>query len=122
MAKRKKVLLGILALLYGGTWFGGWTSHAESLRERADATYHDVEWRNQEAAAWAKRMGATPYQIEIHDGGPILHIDWCVPLVPGILLSHSDYSVGPLIGCGGFKIVLYYGFGSTELCMWGWIA
>jgi hypothetical protein len=46
-----------------------------------------------------------------------------VPVLPGILLANSDSSHGPLRGRGGVKIILYFGAGSTELCMlWGWLS
>ncbi len=50
-------------------------------------------------------------------------MDWCFPLLPGVLITNSWYQCGPLFGKGGVKLVLYYGVGSMEiLTMNGWIS
>lgn len=59
----------------------------------------------------------------IFKGGPATGVDWCFPLLPGILITNSWYQCGPLFGKGGVKLVLYYGVGSLEiLALNGWIS
>jgi hypothetical protein len=123
MFKRKRLLVCILVLLYAGTWACGWTSHAHNLRTRAEASYRMAERDNQEMEIQAQRSAGTFHRVELRKGGPTSGVNWCVPVLPGILIADSYYSAGPLRASGGVKIVVYYGFGSTELCTpWCWTA
>jgi len=121
MLKRKKLLVCIV-LLYAVTWVGGWHSHAQQLRDHAEEIYRRGERRNQEIAAEAEMTGTKYRPVELRKGGPASEVDWCVPLLPGVLLTHSAYFVGPSSAKGGYKVVLYYGFGSKEVCFFGWRA
>jgi hypothetical protein len=59
----------------------------------------------------------------VHADGPKSGVFWCVPILPGLLLADSYYSIGPLAAAGGSKLVIYWGFGSTEIpFLWYWIA
>jgi hypothetical protein len=51
----------------------------------------------------------------IHPDGPSSNVDWCFPVLPGILLTESGYSIGPRCGTEGVKIIYFYGFGCVEL-------
>lgn len=42
-------------------------------------------------------------------------MNWCIPLLPGILITDSEYAVGPLFAKGSKKLVLYFGIGSVTL-------
>src|SRR5271163_1181030 len=113
MPKRKKLFACILVVLYAVTWIGGRDSHTRQLQDQAEEIYRNGELRNQEMIALAEMTGMKyhPY-CELRKGGPVSEVDWCVPLLPGVLLTHSAYFVGPLAAKGGYKIVLYYGSGS----------
>jgi hypothetical protein len=117
--KRNRVCVGLLVVLYVGTWIGGWGSHARQLRDHAEGRYRAAEKLNRELAADPAR----PAPIDLHEGGPTAEVAWCLPVLPGVLLAYSGYSAGPLFGRGGVKVVLYYGFGSAEVCtLCGWVA
>jgi hypothetical protein len=90
--------------------------NARAQRYWADAAARDRVW---EQYAVSQQVSYNPVA---RPEGPITHVDWCFPLLPGILVSDSSYVVGPLYGKGGVKVVLYYGIGSVELLMWGWIS
>jgi len=123
MPKRNRLTLFVLVALYLLTWVGGWSSHAEQLRAEAGATYRHAEHLKQGEAGNVREDGGEYRTIRLHADGPHAGVSWCIPVLPGILLADSYYSLGPLGGRGGLKIVLYYGAGSEELCMlWGWIS
>jgi hypothetical protein len=77
----------------------------------------------QEREEEARLTGMRPFSVPlVHEKGPIFGVDWCVPLLPGVLLADSYYSVGPLYARGGVKIVVWYGVGSLEgPLIWGWL-
>jgi len=105
-----------ILLLYAVTWVGGWITHAGDLESSARARYQ--EWQSQGPADSQKQ-----YYIELREGGPDTGVNWCIPLLPGVLLADSYEVLGPLAARGTAKIVVYYGFGSFEVCeLWGWIA
>ena len=119
----KRRLVYILTLFYVGTWAGGWSSHASNVRVQAEDSYRMIERDNQEMEMQAKRGGEIFHPTKLRKGGPASAVNWCAPLLPGILITDSYYSAGPLHASGGVKIVVYYGFGSTELCTpWCWTA
>jgi hypothetical protein len=112
--RRKRIFERVVVLLYLITWIGGWSSHARQLRANADASYRNLVLQTE-----GKRV---PFNSRPHAGGPITGI-WCVPVLPGVLLVESGTSIAPLSGSGGLKLVLYYGFGSSELCwFYVWLA
>jgi hypothetical protein len=43
------------------------------------------------------------------------HVDWCFPVLPGLLVADSGYTIGPKHADDGIKIVLFYGIGSVEI-------
>jgi hypothetical protein len=59
--------------------------------------------------------------IELRQGGPATKVKWSFPLLPGVLVTDSWYSIGPLWAEGGVKLVFYYGIDSVELTLFGWI-
>jgi hypothetical protein len=126
MRKHKRLLLSILVLLvllYGVTGIGGWISHSLAMKAEAERRYHDAQLRNEEYAAASPQLGEDlPVYLRLHKGGPDSGVSWCVPILPGVLLADSYYSVGPLYAKGGIKVVVWYGFGSVEVCtLLGWI-
>lgn len=84
--RRAMVVAIVVVLLYAVTWIGGWITHARDL----DA-----------CAARDKGFNAG--------------IAWCFPILPGILVADSGYTIGPKHANDGVKVVLFYGFGSVEL-------
>ena len=112
MLKRRWLAATVLLTLYLLTWIGGWHSHAQEIEARA-----------QEMAKLAAAQGEQGRPIGLRQGGPQTSVDWCVPILPGMLICDSYYVIAPLWGKGGVKLVLYYGFGSVELLwLWGWIS
>ena len=65
-------------------------------------------------AAFAKANGLPNQSTRIHPQ-PSSRVDWCIPLLPGVLLADSSYHIGPLWAAGGPKLVVYYGFGTFEI-------
>jgi hypothetical protein len=122
MRQRKWFLPLLILGLYAVTWVGGWITHAHDLEASALDQYRWVQQRNAERAA-NSTDAEPPVLLELHKGGPSTGVNWCVPLLPGILLADSYSSIGPLGGNGGGKIVLYYGTGTVVLCnLWGWMS
>ena len=122
MGIRKKSIVTLIVILYLGTWVGGWIQHSNDLEANSWAHYRAAEQRNAERIEYAKARGSEPhlmrlepYLMRLHEGGPITRVNWCIPILPGVLLANSDSSPGPLGGYGGEKIVLYYIIGSTEI-------
>jgi hypothetical protein len=86
MPRRKWLIAVVLLLLYVVTWVGGWITHARDLDARA------------------KRV--TAYSA---------HVDWCFPVLPGLLVTDSGYTIAPKHAESGIKVVLFYGIGSVEI-------
>jgi hypothetical protein len=123
--KKTVAFLTVYLALYLATWVGGWRSHAQYLKDRAEAGYRYMQERSREEEAEALRTGTENEHftdLYMHKDGPKYGVDWCVPVVPGVLVANSYRSVGPLDGCGGIKIVFYCGFGSREFCLLCWLA
>ena len=115
--KRLRRWLGrsVLAVLYAVTWIGGRRSHARDLQNRARADWIVANAMNQKAAYAAAHDGLSLPVVELRPGGPVAKMEWCVPVLPGLLVADSYYAVGPLWGTGGPKLVLFYGWGSIEV-------
>lgn len=105
-----------LAILYVHTWIGGRRAHEQEMATRVASYYSAAVERNAELSS----LGLPPL-YRLRAGGPKSTVDWCVPILPGVLLTESSYTVGPLYAQGGQKVVIYYGVGSfTLLHLWGW--
>jgi hypothetical protein len=126
MRKRKWRIAVVLLFLYLLTWVGGWLTHARELEARAHRYWNEAAARDREMEQFAAAEGLprpTGRIPHLREGGPVTHVDWCFPLLPGILVADSWYVVGPLYGKGGVKLVVYYGVGSVELVtLVGWIS
>lgn len=123
MSRRRKILL-VVGLLYVVTWIGGWRSHRYEISAEAHTRYQQAQDKNRASAQDASTAATDESTlIRLRDGGPVSGVDWCVPLLPGVLLANSHYIVGPLYGKGTTKLVVFYGLGSKTLWeLWGWIA
>ena len=107
----------VVALLYGLTWVGGYYTHKRALSGFAQRLY--VEAQDLERKQAALRGGSRITR----DGGPFTRINWCVPVLPGILLADSEYTIGPRYGQGGLSILVYYGVGCLQFGpIIGWIS
>jgi hypothetical protein len=122
MSKKKKWLGACAFGLYILTWLYGPADHARELTNRAQRLWS-------EAAATNERMRAPSVPgedidvIEIFKDGPRASVDWCIPILPCVMLANSGYSIGPVYGRGGVKIILFYGVGSLELVtLFGWLS
>lgn len=126
MRRRKWFLATILIALFLLTWIGGWLSHARELEARAQRYWTEAATRDREMEQFSA-LHKLPHPKEstphLHEGGPNTHVDWCFPLLPGVLVADLRYAVGPLYGRGGVKIVLFYGVNSIEFgTLFGWIS
>lgn len=120
MARRRQIIiLFVLALLYLCTGVFGWQSHADELESRALKMWQDYGELERQLQA----EGLSTYTTRRHEGGPKTKVNWAFPVLPGVLVADSQYSIDPTNGRGGPKIVLFYGFGSVEVCiLGGWIS
>lgn len=114
----------ILVVSYLVTWAGGWRAHSREMASRATYLYQRVESEKARFLEW-QREGLVAadevYSTELLPGGPKSIVNWCLPILPAVLLADSEYVVGPLYGSGSAKIVLYTGAGSVTLLeLWGW--
>jgi hypothetical protein len=122
MRARRKITLCLIPL-YVVTWIGGYYSHSDSLNRETQRLYEAAQKSDAEYAALAAKEGSAPLRPQAHKDGPKYGVSWCAPVLPGVLIADSYYSVGPLYGRGGVKIVIYYGFGSwASSPIWGWIS
>lgn len=110
-------------MLYAVTWIGGFISHGHAVKVDAQKRYDDAQQRELEEAAWYAQTGSEKPNRITRDGGPIANVNWCFPILPGVLIADSEYIVGPLYGRGGVSIVIYYGVGSLQIGpIAGWIS
>jgi hypothetical protein len=119
---RKITIKAFIAILYLVTWVGGWIRHSHDLEANAWDWYRMEEQRNAKNIAACIMAGLEPFTTPLNKDGPATQVYWCLPILPGVLLADSDSVIGPMSGYGGLRIVLYYGFGSTDLWLYGWIA
>jgi len=127
MLKRIRLLAYILVALYLVTWVGGWISHARDVKARAEASYQAYQRKLQDDIAFCQRLGMgvddeiMKYLLDkrtslLSKGGPFARVNWCLPILPCLLLSNTDIAIAPGGGGGDNNIVFYYGFGSIVLC------
>jgi hypothetical protein len=123
MSRRKWLIAIAVFAAYLATWIGGWQSHSKELEARAQRYWMEASAKNSEMTRIARGYGQEYEPIELSEGGARAHVDWCVPVLPGVLIADSSYIVGPLYGRGGYKVVVFYGLGSAELfTLSGWIS
>jgi hypothetical protein len=125
--RTRRRLIGFLSVylvLYVATGIGGFRSHARQLQDKTESQYRQFEQRFQKAKEEARWVDGIPlddpYRWYLHKNGPRSEVNWCVPVAPGLLVADSYSSVGPTVAKGGYKLVLYYGFGSAEFCLSCW--
>jgi hypothetical protein len=119
MWKRLRSYWPLILILYVHTWIAGWISHDRELRTRATSLWNrHVEWE-QRAEAYHEPKPSRPRYLP---GGAKTGVSWCVPILPGVLLANSHYVVVPMYGKGGYKVVMYYGWGSREVLFAGWVS
>jgi hypothetical protein len=99
----------VLVALYLVTWVGGWISHNHEMEQRAQLAYDGLASRYKNSDSPLKKL-------YLFDDGPRSGVNWCVPLLPGVLLADSHFLTGGLSGNYCYRIVIYYGFGSFVLC------
>lgn len=120
---RRKIKWTVI-VLYLATWVGGWITHSLAVKSDARRMWEEAhERRRRMTEAYQKEGLALPPSTSdpLLEGGPHAGVNWCVPLLPGVLLLDSSYVVAPLWGEGGVKVVLYYGFGTKEIAhVTGW--
>src|SRR5262245_39233535 len=98
MVKRRLIWASVLVPLYAVTWVGGWMSHAQQLKDHAEAAYQAAQQNEREEEAEARLEGLQIRPSKLHAGGPRYAVNWCVPVFPGVLLADSYSSTGPMYG------------------------
>jgi hypothetical protein len=123
---RKRLLLsllvvGVIAVLYVATWVGGPRAYRRDFEKFAAEAHRravemDKDW---ERAKISAAGGMHPRMKIASPTGPHTQIEWCIPLFPGLLPVNSSYSVGPLWGDSGTKLIWYNGFRTGFICWCG---
>lgn len=114
----KWAILGIVVALYLLTWIYGPAEHARELKDRASRLWAVADLTNR-----SDIESGFEGTYELVPGGPRTNVNWCVPVMPGLMLANSEYHIARLYATGGYKVVLFYGFGSIELVtVIGWIS
>lgn len=122
MCDSRKAWLFVGAL-YVITWIGGYLSHSFVLSKHAEQLYAGARETEIERAADYKSYGGPPPRPVALAGGPIAKVDWCFPVLPGVLVANSQYVIGPLYGRGGIRILIFDGTGFWDSGpIWGWIS
>lgn len=118
------LISGAVLASYALTWVLGWGCHARRLARRADEMYRGGQAKHARMVAMAAELGTTTEGLEsaLRPEGPVTRVNWCVPLLPGVLLADSQYLIGPRWARGGIKIVVWFLFGSREVMLSGWVS
>lgn len=112
----KPRLLIAVTIAYLLTWIGGGYAHHREISHLASRLYARAEASNRNLVELDRLNGGTKTSpIELRSGGPKVVVNWCVPLLPGMLITDSEYAIGPLYAKGSKKLVLYFGVGSIML-------
>jgi len=99
----REVCLGLAVLLYATTGFGtAWRYQRLEMRRAYDAYTGSLERSADKDDVWRQS-----YVVVI-------------PLLPGLALVDSGYSVAPLAGYSSVKIVVWYVLGTFELVPLSW--
>lgn len=121
--KHRAKIISIIIVAYLVTWIGGWYAHQREMSALAQRLYKGAEANNAQQIEWEREGRGKAMPIKLLPGGPKAGVNWCFPLLPGVLVVNSSYVVGPIFGKGTTKIVLFYGLGSITLVeLWGWIS
>lgn len=112
----KPRLLIAVTFAYLLTWIGGGSAHHREMSHLANRLYARAESTNRKLLELDRLNGdTTTPPIELRSGGPKVVVNWCIPLLPGMLITDSEYAVGPLYAKGSKKFVLFFGVGSITL-------
>ncbi len=115
--RAKWVIAVLVVAFYLLTWIRGPAEHKRELIERAKRLWAEADANNQDQG----RQGVDLY--DLLPDGPRTQVNWCVPVMPGLMLANSEYHIARLYAAGGCKVVLFYGFGTIELgTIAGWIS
>ncbi len=106
--------------LYGATFLGTWYPARSALGAKAEAIY---ERHRLALPAWRLRCqerGLPPEACVtyLHEDGPGYSV-LSLPVLPGIAVLSTFWSIGPLFGHGSTDLVLWYGFGTIHLAQLG---
>ena len=123
LIRRHPKMLLCIAVLYVFTWIGGWQTYVRDMQTMADRDYvHYVQWeqRNNERRAQAGMASLTPNP---RTDGPHPFVQWCVPILPGVLVAKSGFTgtgreddgVRTFYENGGIRIVLYWVVRTSEV-------
>ena len=117
--RTRKAVIAAVAAIYVTTWVGGWITLSREVKASAQQEY-------EEAQLIFRRMAESQEAQSIRTvrpGGPSAGVDWCIPLLPGVLLASSSCFIAPLWAHGSTCVILWYGTGTIELIgLWGWIS
>jgi hypothetical protein len=110
--------LTVLILLYALTWIDGSACYRRELQAQCNAEYTAA------IASKTKLLAAEPetpmaFLFSVRPGGPLVAVHWSVPILPGVLMVNSEYSLGPMMAEGGPKLIWYNGARTGFIC-WAW--
>ena len=106
MARRTKIACAVLGG-YALTWAGGSLCHWLELKARSTGMYEEA----------LRNASGNPTNLSfLQKSRPTAWVSWSVPLLPGLLLVKSSWHAAPCVGEEGTRLILYYGFGSCEIC------
>ncbi len=112
--RRLMLFIAVIAI-YLGTGVGGYRAHLRQLQREAQMIYDRQLRDNEFEIAFAEKTGGTPSITRLLPGGPRCHVDYCIPIVPGVCFVQSGWGVHSLCAREGTKIVIFYGTGSFTL-------
>jgi hypothetical protein len=108
-----------VAVLYTVTWIGGRYTYSRDLHRYAESLRARGQRLEADENAFASKNGLPLRSRELFSV-PRAEVNWCFPLLPGVLVADSEYVIAPLWGEGGMKIVIYYGFGTIAIPINNW--
>ncbi|MBY0229796.1 MAG: hypothetical protein K2W96_10990 [Gemmataceae bacterium] len=103
---RRRWFWPVVALIDAVTWIGGWIAHQRDLAQAAGELYRRMQDRNREDHG-EENGPDRPIWARLHESGPWTRVNWCFPLLPGVLLAESAEGYGPLRAHGSFKLVVW---------------
>jgi len=114
---RSKVVLFLIILGYIATWLIAPGMAKKTCSDRADRMYAQGLKHQEELKQWKLQHGQDPNESMpmVNPGGPIVETGPAIPILPGVLILHNSYTIGPLWGKGQISVFLFYGLGVVRI-------
>lgn len=115
LSKKKRIVLAVVVTLYLITWIGGKIVFTREITADAWLGWRQVKAYDEKVARDDAAKGITHDPIGLNPDGPTIKVNWCIPLLPGILVVSSESELGGFMGQGGTDIRFYYGSGTYRI-------